>query len=103
MSVVGFIVLLTIYGAFLQHSGAGKFFIDFSMALMGHKADGAGRTVVLYWSYFGVIHPASASPPPSMSRHRLSADPAGGFDAAGGLLAAGGLGAIIAAGASRAS
>src|SRR5262249_12721171 len=41
------IILFTIYGAFLQHSGAGKFFIDFSMALMGHKANSAGRTVVL--------------------------------------------------------
>ena len=28
------IVMFTIYGAFLQHSGAGKFFIDFSMALI---------------------------------------------------------------------
>ena len=26
------IIMFTIYGAFLQHSGAGKFFIDFSMA-----------------------------------------------------------------------
>ena len=33
------IILFTIYGAFLQHSGAGKFFIDFSMALMGNKAE----------------------------------------------------------------
>src|SRR5262249_5657629 len=41
------IILFTIYGAFLQHSGAGKFFIDFSMALMGHKANSDGRTVVL--------------------------------------------------------
>ena len=41
------IVLFCIYGAFLQHSGAGKFFIDFSLALMGNKANSAGRTVVL--------------------------------------------------------
>jgi len=41
------IIMFTIYGAFLQHSGAGKFFIDFSMALMGGKPNSAGRTVVL--------------------------------------------------------
>ena len=41
------IILFTIYGAFLQHSGAGKFFIDFSMTLMGDKPNAAGRTVVL--------------------------------------------------------
>src|SRR6266566_2133526 len=41
------IILFTIYGAFLQHSGASKFFIDFSLALMGGKPNSAGRTVVL--------------------------------------------------------
>src|SRR5207244_9759295 len=41
------IILFTIYGAFLQHSGAGKFFIDFSLALMCGKPNSAGRTVVL--------------------------------------------------------
>ncbi|MCC7045434.1 MAG: TRAP transporter large permease subunit, partial [Alphaproteobacteria bacterium] len=40
------IILFTIYGAILQFSGAGKFFIDFSFALMGGKATGAGRTIV---------------------------------------------------------
>ena len=33
------IVLFTIFGAFLQQSGAGKFFIDFSMTLMGMQAE----------------------------------------------------------------
>ena len=41
------IILFTIYGAFLQFSGAGKFFIDFSFSAMGGKPTGAGRTVVL--------------------------------------------------------
>ena len=33
------IIVFTIYGAFLQHSGAGKFFIDFSFAADGRQAD----------------------------------------------------------------
>ena len=41
------IILFTIYGAFLQYSGAGKFFLDFCFAAMGGKHAGAGRTVVL--------------------------------------------------------
>src|SRR6266702_3693668 len=41
------IILFTIYGAFLQFSGAGKFFIDFSFSAMGGKSSSAGRTVVL--------------------------------------------------------
>src|SRR3954464_12675050 len=40
------IILFTISGAFLQYSGAGKFYIDFSFAAMGGKPPGAGRTVV---------------------------------------------------------
>jgi TRAP-type uncharacterized transport system fused permease subunit len=41
------IILFTIFGAFLQYSGAGKFYIDFSFSAMGGKPTGAGRTVVL--------------------------------------------------------
>ena len=57
------IILFTIYGAFLQQSGAGKFFIDFSLALMGGKPNGAGRTVVLASFLLGG-RPARASRPP---------------------------------------
>src|SRR6267378_292586 len=42
-----FIILFTIYGAVLQYSGAGEFFIDFSFALTGGSRAAAGRTVVL--------------------------------------------------------
>jgi TRAP-type uncharacterized transport system fused permease subunit len=38
------IILFTIYGAFLQYSGAGKFYLDFSFSAMGGKPTGAGRT-----------------------------------------------------------
>ena len=41
------IILFTIFGAFLQFSGAGKFYIDFSFAAMGGKPSSAGRTVTL--------------------------------------------------------
>jgi len=37
-----FIILFTIYGAFLEYSGAGKFFIDFSLCAMGGKPTGPG-------------------------------------------------------------
>ena len=42
-----FIILFTIYGAFLDYSGAGKFFVDFSFAALGRKTTGAGRAVTL--------------------------------------------------------
>src|SRR6476661_5444425 len=91
------IILFTIYGAFLQHSGAGKFFIDFSMALMGHKANSAGRTVVL--SSFLLGGPSGSGVATTVTSGAVAYPlmQRAGFEknAAGGLLAAGGLGAII--------
>jgi TRAP-type uncharacterized transport system fused permease subunit len=45
------IILFTIFGAFLQFTGAGKFFIDFSFAAMGGKSSGVGRTIVCRCTY----------------------------------------------------
>ncbi len=91
------IVLFTIYGAILQASGAGKFFVDFSFALTGGKPQSAGRTVVL--SSFLLGGPSGSGVAttvtlgtvawPMMKRVGYAGDDAGG------LLAAGGLGAII--------
>jgi len=57
------IILFTIYGAFLQHSGAGKFYIDFSFSAMGGKPTGAGRTVVLARSCSAVRRAPAWRPP----------------------------------------
>src|SRR5712672_3601352 len=91
------IILFTIYGAFLQHSGAGKFFIDFSMALMGHKANSAGRTVVLSSFLLGGPSGSGVATTVTIGAVAYPMMARAGFEknAAGGLLAAGGLGAII--------
>ncbi len=60
------IILFTIFGAVLQYSGAGKFFIDFSFAAMGGKRNAAGRAVVLS-SFLMGGPPGRASRPPSPS------------------------------------
>jgi len=91
------IILFTIYGAFLQQSGAGKFFLDFSFAAMGGKHAGAGRTVVLASFLLGGPSGSGVATTvtigsvawPMLARSGYRAEPAGG------LLAAGGLGAII--------
>jgi len=91
------IILFTIYGAFLQFSGAGKFFIDFSFSAMGGKATGAGRTIVL--SSFLLGGPSGSGVATTVTlgtvAYPMLAKAGYGKDAAGGLLAAGGLGAII--------
>jgi TRAP transporter 4TM/12TM fusion protein len=91
------IILFTIYGAFLQHSGAGKFFIDFSMAVMGNKANSAGRTVVLSSFLLGGPSGSGVATTVTIGAVAYPLMQKAGFEknAAGGLLAAGGLGAII--------
>ena len=91
------IILFTIYGAFLQHSGAGKFFIDFSMALIGNKPNSAGRTVVLSSFLLGGPSGSGVATTVTIGAVAYPMMEKAGFEknAAGGLLAAGGLGAII--------
>ena len=91
------IILFTIYGALLQYSGAGKFFIDFSFAAMGNKPAGAGRTIVL--SSFLLGGPSGSGVATTVTlgavAYPMLAKAGYGKDEAGGLLAAGGLGAIL--------
>jgi len=91
------IILFTIYGAFLQHSGAGKFFIDFSLALMGGKPNSAGRTVVLSSFLLGGPSGSGVATTVTIGAVAYPMMARAGFEknAAGGLLAAGGLGAIL--------
>ena len=91
------IILFTIYGAFLQHSGAGRFFLDFSFAAMGGKHAGAGRTVVLASFLLGGPSGSGVATTVTIGSvaYPMLARSGYGKDAAGGLLAAGGLGAII--------
>jgi len=91
------IILFTIFGAFLQLSGAGKFFIDFSFSAMGGKSTSSGRTVVLASFLLGGPSGSGVATTVTLGSvaYPMLAKAGYGKDAAGGLLAAGGLGAII--------
>jgi TRAP transporter 4TM/12TM fusion protein len=91
------IILFTIYGAFLAHSGAGKFFIDFSFAVLGGKSNAAGRTVVLSSFLLGGPSGSGVATTVTIGAVAYPMLAKAGFtpNAAGGLLAAGGLGAIL--------
>ena len=91
------IILFTIYGAFLAHSGAGKFFIDFSLAAMGGRHNSAGRAVVLSSFLLGGPSGSGVATTVMVGSVAYPMMKKAGFrpDAAGGLLAAAGLGAII--------
>ncbi len=91
------IILFTIYGAFLQQSGAGKFFIDFSFAATGGGTTGAGRTIVLSSFLLGGPSGSGVATTVTLGSVAYPVLEKAGYDkdSAGGLLAAGGLGAIL--------
>ncbi|HNQ58268.1 MAG: TRAP transporter fused permease subunit [Burkholderiales bacterium] len=91
------IILFTIYGAFLQQSGAGKFFIDFSFAATGGGSTSAGRTIVLSSFLLGGPSGSGVATTVTLGSVAYPVLAKAGYDkdSAGGLLAAGGLGAIL--------
>jgi TRAP transporter 4TM/12TM fusion protein len=91
------ITMFCIFGAFLQVSGAGKFYVDFAFTAMGSKPTGAGRTVVIT-SYLlamasgsGVANTVTIGSVayPMLKESGYARDDAGGF------LSAGGIGAVL--------
>ena len=91
------IILFTIYGAFLQYSGAGKFFLDFSFSLLGGRPTSAGRAVVLSSFLLGGPSGSGVATTVTIGSVAYPMLAKSGYEknAAGGLLAAGGLGAIL--------
>ena len=92
-----FIILFTIYGAVLAFSGAGEFFIDFSLAVTGGKRAAAGRSIVLSSFLLGGPSGSGVATTVTIGSVAWPMLAKAGYpkEAAGGLLAAGGLGAII--------
>jgi TRAP transporter 4TM/12TM fusion protein len=92
-----FIILFTIWGAFLEASGAGKFFIDFSFTAMGGKPTSAGRTVTLASFLLGGPSGSGVATTVTLGSVAYPMLAKAGYsrDAAGGLLSAGGIGAIL--------
>jgi TRAP transporter 4TM/12TM fusion protein len=91
------IILFTIYGAFLQYSGAGRFFLDFSFSILGGKTSSAGRSVVLASFLLGGPSGSGVATTVTIGSVAYPMLDKAGYEkaAAGGLLAAGGLGAIL--------
>jgi TRAP transporter 4TM/12TM fusion protein len=92
-----FIVLFTLYGAVLDASGAGRFFLDFSFAAVGRHRAGAGRSVTLASfllggpSGSGVATAVTLASVAAPMLRRAGYDP----ERAGAILSAGGIGAVL--------
>ncbi len=50
-----YVILFVLFGAFLEKSGAQKFFIDWPLAAVGHKIGGPGKVSVIASGLFGSI------------------------------------------------
>jgi len=92
-----FIILFTIYGAMLEHSKAGEFYVNFSLALSGGKPTAAGRTVTFASFLLGGPSGSGVATTVTLGSVTWPLLARAGYDkaSAGGLLSAGGIGAII--------
>jgi len=96
---VTYIILFSIYGAVLERSGAGTFFLNFAMSLSrrGNPARSAGRSVTLAGFLLGTVSGSGVATTvtlgsvawPVMKRVGIAAD------TAGAMLAASGIGALL--------
>jgi len=50
-----YVMLFVLFGAFMERSGTGQLFMDFSMSLTGHTAGGPGKVSVFSSALFGTV------------------------------------------------
>ena len=94
-----YIILFTIYGAVLEQSGAGRFFIDWSMAAMGRSHSGAapGRTVTVAGFLLGTVSGSGVATTVMLGSVAWPLLRGAGYrpEVAGAILSAAGIGALI--------
>ena len=92
-----YIVLFTIYGAVLEYSGAGKYFIDVSFAAFGNSRSGPGRTTSLAGFLLGTVSGSGVATTVTLGSVTWPILRRSGYprEEGGGLLAASGIGAIL--------
>ncbi|SDY44868.1 TRAP transporter, 4TM/12TM fusion protein [Micromonospora pattaloongensis] len=92
-----YIVLFTIYGAVLDLSGAGRFFVELSVAAFRRSRSAAGRTAVASGFLLGTVSGSGTATAVSVGAVTWPILRRAGYpaDQAGGMLAAAGVGAIL--------
>jgi len=94
-----YIVLFGVYGAVLQFSGAGTFFLDWAMAAMGRSGSGAGpgRTVTVAGFLLGTVSGSGVATTVTLGSVAWPLLKGAGYppEVGGAILSAGGIGAIL--------
>jgi TRAP transporter 4TM/12TM fusion protein len=92
-----FIILFTIYGAILDYTGAGKFYVDLAFALTGRRPTGAARTVTVASFLLGTVSGSGVATTVTLGSIAYPMLKKAGHDreSSGAILSAGGIGAVI--------
>jgi TRAP transporter 4TM/12TM fusion protein len=94
-----YIILFTIYGAVLERTGAGQFFIDWAMAAMGKSRSGAapGRTVTVAGFLLGTVSGSGVATTVMLGSVAWPLLRKAGFkpETGGAILSAAGIGALL--------
>ncbi|HLZ47330.1 MAG TPA: TRAP transporter fused permease subunit [Candidatus Limnocylindria bacterium] len=92
-----FIILFTIYGAILDYTGAGKFYVDLAFAMTGRRPTGAARTVTVASFLLGTVSGSGVATTVTLGAIAYPMLKKAGHDreSSGAILSAGGIGAVI--------
>ncbi len=92
-----YVILFVIFGAFLNKSGAQRFFIDFPLAAVGHRIGGPGKVAVVASGLFGSISGSAIANTVSTGTFTIPLMKRAGFrpHVAGGIEAAASLGGMF--------
>jgi TRAP transporter 4TM/12TM fusion protein len=92
-----FIILFTIYGAILEYTKAGKFYVDLAFALTGKRPTGAARTVTLASFLLGTVSGSGVATTVTLGSicYPMLKKAGHDRDSSGAILSAGGIGAVI--------
>jgi len=94
---VSFVLLFVVYGAFMDAAGAGQFWLDLALAMMGRKPSSAGRGAIFTTALLGGPQASGVATTMSVSPLMWPILKKAGYspEMAAGLISAGGIGAVI--------
>lgn len=94
---VSFVMLFVVYGVFMDAAGAGGFWLDLSLAVMGRRSSSAGRGAVITTALLGGPQASGVATTMSVSPIMWPILKQAGYtpNMAAGLISAGGIGAVI--------
>jgi TRAP transporter 4TM/12TM fusion protein len=94
---VSFVMLFVVYGVFMDAAGAGQFWLDMSLSVMGRSSSSAGRGAVITTALLGGPQASGVATTMSVTPIMWPILRQAGYtaDMAAGLISAGGIGAVI--------